>query len=142
MVVYPIKTLNRHHLHLFAFLLFHFSVCESPLGMKNGDIPNDNIQASSTTDSNYHPAWYARLNGGSCWSGSGATAWIQADIGYQTFVSGVVTQGDGRVGDPHWVTFISVSTFPVTSNDQETEVFVNDDQETKVSHDFKRPLQN
>ena len=94
--------------------------------MENRDILNDNIQAASTIDPIYHPAWYARLNGDSCWSGTGTTAWIQADIGYQTYVSGVVTQGDGAVGEPHWVTSIKVSTFPVSSEDKDTEVFVKD----------------
>ena len=93
--------------------------------MENRDIPDDNIQASSTWGGNYL-AWYARLNGNSCWTGTGKTAWIQADIGYQTYVSGVVTQGDGTVGSPHWVTSIKVSTFPVSSEDESTEVFVKD----------------
>ena len=92
--------------------------------MERDVIPDASIQASSTVDSIYHPAWHARLNGDSCWSGRGATAWIQADIGYQTYVSGVVTQGDGRVGDPHWVTSIKVSTFLFSTDD--TEVFIKD----------------
>ena len=100
--------------------------------MENHDIPNNNIQASSTTNSICLLAWYARLNGGSCWSGRGATAWIQADVGYQTYVSGVVTQGDGGVHDPHWVTLIKVSTFPSSSNNESTESFIKEANGTHI----------
>ena len=110
---------------------FHFLVCEFPLGMENGDIPDGNIQASSAYYPGY-PEWHARLNGGSCWSARGATSWIQADIGYQTYVSGVVTQGDGRVGDPHWVTLIKVSTFPLSSNNENTEFFIKEANGTHI----------
>ena len=47
--------------------------------------------------------------------------WIQADIGYQTCVSGVITQGDGLTIDDDWITSISVSTF-LTTNGVETFV--------------------
>ena len=101
--------------------------------MESGDISNENIRASSLwlneEGVNARPAWHARLNGKSCWIGTGTTAWIQADIGYQTYASGVVTQGDGGVGGkngyPDWVTSIKVSTFSVSSNDK--EVFIKDD---------------
>ena len=79
--------------------------------------------ASSTPDGNF-PARDARLNGVSCWRGAGTAPWIQADIGHQTNISGVVTQGDGGVGHEHWVTKIKVSTFLMSTND--AEVFVAD----------------
>ena len=102
--------------------------------MKSGDIPDANIQAVSY---NYYPAHKGRLNDEpSCWTLNGdrfQSPWIQADIGYQTYVSGVVTQGDGGVGDvANWVTSLKVSTFEVNTND--TEEFVTDDNgKVKVS---------
>ena len=111
------------------FLTHVIAVCGFYLGMTDGyymyqnSIPDGNIIASSSS-SNY-PAWYARLNGESCWVGSGSiTPWIQADIGHQTNISGVVTQGDGGVGSEHWITKIKVSTFSLSTDD--TEVFVKD----------------
>jgi len=125
-------------------------VCRhTPLGMENGDIPNENIQASSIYDSNY-AAWNARINGLSPWvAGNEDNAWIQADIGYQTFVSGVVTQGGGRIH--RWVTSMKVSTFATSTED--TEVFVtnelgdvmvfqaNTDISTAVTSLFPAPIQ-
>ena len=103
--------------------------------MANGDIPNENIQTSSkriqrtSNDNLYGFPSQARLNGSSTWTGINSTAqpWIQADIGYQTYISGVVTQGDGGVGGNNgdhrdWVTSIKVSTFYMSIND--TEVFM------------------
>ena len=52
--------------------------------------------------------------------------WVQADIGYQTYVSGVVTQGDGGDGGDDWISSIKVSTFLMSTNDE--EVFVKDGQ--------------
>ena len=79
--------------------LFLIEVCSDYLGMENGDIPNENIEASHQYSS--YPASKARLNGIKFWAcaGSLASPWIQADIGYQTYVSGVITQGDGGIGD-------------------------------------------
>ena len=101
--------------------------------MENGDIPDENIKASGRfkwedeLDCCY--PWFARLNGVKPWVGEGTppNVWIQADIGYQTYVSGVVTQGSGDIlnsGD--WVSSIKVSTFYGSTNDD--EVFVKDEQ--------------
>ena len=108
--------------------------------MENGDIPNVNIQASSYYET--RDPWKGRLNGLSFWSCAGhfIAPWIQADIGYQTYVSGVITQGDG--GDMYtngrdgttvdWVTSLKVSTFSMSNSDQ--EVFVTDEESNiKVS---------
>ena len=88
------------------------------MGMENGDIPNQNIQASSIL-SEYYPAWNARLNGPfqTSWVSSAldANPWIQADIGYQTWVTGVVTQGY----DLGYVTSLKISTFSLSTNDTE-----------------------
>ena len=63
--------------------------------MENGDIPDEGITASSFVL--FAPASEARLEGSGKWAtlGSEVNPWIQADIQYQTHVSGVLTQGDG-----------------------------------------------
>ena len=53
-------------------------------------------------------------------SGSHEQAWIQADIGYQTYVSGVATQG----GNNGWATSFKVSTFHMTVADD--EIYINE----------------
>ena len=95
---------------------FHALVCRSYMGMENGDIPNQNIQASSIF-SPYYPAWNARLNGPLGWISPAreVNPWIQADIGYQTWVTGVVTQGY----DLGYVTSLKISTFSLSTNDTE-----------------------
>ena len=107
-------------------LFYIVAVCGFYLGMSvdyhNYTIPNEHIRASNTLYD--RPAWHGRLNEISCWIGSGAAPWIQADIGHQTNISGVVTQGDGGIYNAHWVTKIKVSTFSLSTND--TEVFVED----------------
>ncbi|XP_072016793.1 neuropilin-1-like [Amphiura filiformis] len=92
--------------------------------MENGEIPDANIQATSVYGSNR--ATNGRLN--HHWGfwcsvpGQSGTIWIQADIGYQTYVSGVITQGGGQ-RNPYWVTSFTVSTFMTAGAD---EVFVAD----------------
>ena len=68
---------------------------------------------------------YARLNGPSHWqAGTESNRWIQADLGYQTYVFGVVTQGDGGVGGRSfdWITSFSISTFLERTTDPEIYV--------------------
>ena len=102
--------------------------------MKSSAIPDANIQAYSY---DLYPANKGRLDGEPpVWTLFGyrfQSPWIQADIGYQTYVSGVVTQGDGGFGDEaNWVTSLKVSTFEVNTND--VEEFVKDDNgEIKVN---------
>ena len=99
--------------------------------MENGDIPDANIRASTYFSENFLPQ-NGRLFGTwpptKPWTVEGTVSdpWIQADIGYQTYVSGVVTQGGGGYGSsPNWVTTLKVSTFAVNIND--AEEFVTDD---------------
>ena len=110
-----------------------FTVCSEKLGVENGSIPNGNIKASDHFDG-FEP-WKGRLNGEGFWAwrGSVEEPWIEADLGYQTYVSGVITQGDGGVGNgktEDWVTSLKVST-KMTPND--SEVFVTEDGTVKVS---------
>ena len=104
--------------------------------MENGVIPDKNIQASDEIAGN--PASEGRLNGPSNWSwyGDRPPPWIQADISYQTQISGVITQGDGgRSNNPSyidWLTSLKISTFEMSTDD--VEVFVTDEDGTvKVS---------
>ena len=91
--------------------------------MESGDIPDENIQASSIY-STYYRASYARLNSVDplyqSWyaATTDSQPWIQADIGYQTKVSGIVTQGHLH----NYPTTFKVSTFFNSVNDD--EVFV------------------
>ena len=80
------------------------------------------------------PPYHARLDGNSTWAarGSLSSAWIQADIGYQTNVSGVVIQGDNGAGKTtDWMTKVKVSTFLNDDNDPEV-LIKNDDGSDKV----------
>ena len=106
------------------YLLAFVADCSDHLGVENGDIQDENIQASHTDWTHY--AHKGRLNAASsAWiaPGSNHQPWIQADIGYQTYVSGVATQGAYTA----WVTSIKVSTFYMTTAD--TETFVSEDGE-------------
>ena len=103
--------------------------------MENGDIPDENIEAYGTTSRCFPTAddckpQQARLNGLKSWIGDSLQqppfVWIQADIGYQTSVSGVVTQGNGNTINIDWVSSIKVSTFSTSTDDE--EVFVKDEQ--------------
>ena len=132
-------------IHLLYF--FYRLVCFDDLGMENYGIPDGNIKASSTMypESPSNQPFQARLNGESCWQAlkGEVTPWIQADIGYQTFVSGVVTQGDGGVGDNlHWVTSFNVSTFAMSVSDK--EIFIEDEDgipmvNTKIKRNKPKP---
>ena len=94
--------------------------------MKSGDIPDGSITASHSGHLKgrlYGPGWYVA---------SGITdPWIQADIGYQTCVSGVVTQGDGQSGSSaDWVSSFWVSTFQTSTTS--TPVFIKENGVNKV----------
>ena len=92
--------------------------------MRSGDIPDANIRASSEPSHSSRAARNARLYGAEYWYPLSwdNERWIQADIGYQTYVSGVATQGGGGSS---WVTSYKVSSFYVTTADD--EVFVSED---------------
>ena len=96
--------------------------------MTNGDIPNESIRSSNTYT--IYKASDARIGGASKWAASDSAIqpWIQADIGYTTYISGIVTQGDDGVGLAGWVTTLKVSTFLSSITDD--EVFIEDEHGT------------
>ena len=103
--------------------------------MEDYGIPNENINASTVYRNKY--PWRGRLNWEHhYWAPRSddkhdSNQWIQADIGYQTNVFGVITQGGGD-GNQHWVTSIKVSTFLASTSDE--EIFIKDENENqKVS---------
>ncbi|XP_072048651.1 uncharacterized protein [Amphiura filiformis] len=128
------------------------TVCYGYLGMESGEISDADITASSE-HSTSTPAEEARLNGKGTWLASDSTdQWIQANIGYMTYILGVITQGDGGSGNyNNWVSSFKVSTFFLSTNDP--EVFVmhqngtvimfpgNIDINTKVTSTFPAPVQ-
>ena len=133
---YVVKILHVEFFNVSVCIFRTFLVCYDYLGLESGEIPEVNIKASDEYRS--HPATQARLNGQAFWSASSSVEdpWIQADIGYQTYVSGVVTQ-DGRWiwnGNWTWERSIKVSTFSVSNDD--TEVFVKD----KYGEDIVSPI--
>ena len=98
--------------------------------MKDKSIPDGNIRASSQYSQSFHVK-YARLDHSSSWSAATTDdePWIQADIGYETKVSGLVTQGDGGSGKyDDWVITLKVSIYDdVTRNSDGPGIFVGDD---------------
>ena len=64
--------------------------------------------------------------------------WIQADIGYQTYVSGVATQGTPYEHNGvhyNYVTSFKVSTFYMTNDDDEVFVLVENKGMVKVNEE-------
>ena len=97
----------------FSELLWVILACVSSnaLGMQSGKIPNQAITASSFHD-NYHRPWYGRLNtnNGHCsWTPKfkEKNAWLQADLGKLTTVTGIATQGSCI--ENHWMTLYWIS---------------------------------
>ena len=116
--------------------------CQDKLGMENGEIPNANIKGSRirTFDGMTYDAHLARLNSVTyTWlveSSKGSMPWIQADIGYQTCVTGLITQGNGTPKYPDWITKLTVSTFSGTTDDS-AEIFIDENGVPKVSIDVE-----
>ncbi|XP_078598285.1 neuropilin-2-like [Branchiostoma floridae x Branchiostoma japonicum] len=80
---------------------FTCTVCQDPLGMQSGAIPDGSITASSTYSSFYEP-YLARLHGRGGWLTNIRTIgeWLQVDLGEIKKVTGTITQG-GVYG--YWV---------------------------------------
>ena len=80
-----------------------------PLGMESRAIPNSLVTASSTWIHDGHEPWQARLNNPKTRQNSGSWSaltnevgqWLQIDLGKETVVSKIATQG--RPGLTQWV---------------------------------------
>ena len=96
-------------------------VCTDQLGVENGDIPDENFEASDSARGN--DPHNARLNNQGAWISYNPNAWIQVDIGYTTSVSGLLTQGGSPIWYD-WITQLSVSTFTAADG---PEVFIMDE---------------
>ncbi|XP_041477638.1 uncharacterized protein LOC121425593 [Lytechinus variegatus] len=123
------------------------------LGMKDGQIPDSAITASSEYDAN-HGAERARLDtvaaGGrkGAWSArtNDVDQWLQVDLNSFYMITGVITQG--RQDTNQWVTTFNVS----SSGDGTTWTYILDcdgepktfdgnvDRYTKVTTEFNRPV--
>ncbi|XP_072048369.1 lactadherin-like isoform X2 [Amphiura filiformis] len=134
------------------------SVCSDPLGMNNDDIRDGDIKASAALVS--YEAVHARLDGNGAWVAPGGTPfllayktqWIEANIGYQTHVSGIITQGDAAVFKTigSWVSSFKVSYFlSVNGNEMfvmdqsggSAKIFPgNSDPDTKVTTTLPEPI--
>ncbi|XP_071785473.1 lactadherin-like [Asterias amurensis] len=82
--------------------------------MKSGEIPDDNIIAS-TVDSNFTKASNARLDfkGGWCASDSDPTPWIQVNLNVKVYISTLIIQG---FSDNHYVETFSIKYGDSTSS--------------------------
>jgi hypothetical protein len=95
----------------YNFSLLVLCASPKPLGLESGEIPNGAITASSTYSSQYHPN-DARLKkaGSSCSWGPKVLigSWLQVDLGRQSIVTGIATQGT-CFSPPEWVKSYSIS---------------------------------
>jgi len=117
------------------------------LGMENNVLPNSAITASSTWGSAHEP-WRARLNNvpnGHTGSWSAATnqvgEWLQIDLGRETMVTKIATQGRPPTSWSQWVTSYKILFSSDSTNWKEykennyVKVFSgNSDTGTVVSH--------
>jgi len=117
------------------------------LGMENNVLPNSAITASSTWGSAHEP-WRARLNNvpnGHTGSWSAATnqvgEWLQIDLGRETMVTKIATQGRPPTSWSQWVTSYKILFSSDSTNWKEykennsVKVFSgNSDRGTVVSH--------
>lgn len=81
-------------------LYFFIGDCDSELGMKNKQISNDSITASSYYEDNFPHLARADSNSGA-WCSNLTDAYIQIDLKEEKIITGVDTQGSRRLG--RWV---------------------------------------
>ena len=82
--------------------------CTEPLGVEDNDISDVQLSASSQWDENHSPKhgrlhMKAKGNSGGCWSAlsSDFHQWLQVDLGSDSTVTRVATQGSNE--DDQWV---------------------------------------
>ncbi|XP_078703844.1 sushi, von Willebrand factor type A, EGF and pentraxin domain-containing protein 1-like [Branchiostoma floridae x Branchiostoma belcheri] len=121
------------------------TVCQYPLGMESGAIPDDSITASETGHSGQQ-SFYGRLKGTAGWGGWGPEnnnigQWLQVDLGDLKRVTGTVTQGGRLAIRDNWVTSYKLSysiygTFWTTyaSNGSDKVFTANTDKKTPVTN--------
>ncbi|XP_078660161.1 uncharacterized protein LOC144904888 [Branchiostoma floridae x Branchiostoma belcheri] len=131
------------------------TVCQDPLGMESGAIPDDSITALSVGHHNLLLPYFGRLKGTAGWGGWGAGVqiigqWLQVDLGVIKSVTGTVTQGAFYPIYNHnsWVTSFKLeysgdATFWTTyaDSDGSDKVFAaNTDTETHVTNLLDNPV--
>ena len=86
----------------YVFIILPVECSSAPLGMESRAIPDSAVTASSTWDSRLQP-WQARINNEHCWSAGTSVVgeWLQVDLGKDTAVTKVATQGRSTSGQ--WV---------------------------------------
>ena len=87
-----------------VFLLLYFIIgdCDSELGMKNKQISDDSITASSHYQNNFPHLARADSNSGVwCSDRTDKAPYIQIDLKEEKIITGVETQGSPRLG--RWV---------------------------------------
>ena len=87
-----------------GFLLLYFFIgdCDSELGMKNKQISDDSITASSHYQNDFpHLARVDSNSGAWCSSLRDGAPYIQIDLKEEKIITGVETQGSSRLG--RWV---------------------------------------
>ncbi|XP_078667407.1 lactadherin-like [Branchiostoma floridae x Branchiostoma belcheri] len=129
------------------------TVCQSPLGMESGAIPDDSITASSVLT--YVQPYFGRLKGtagvgGWASAGQDRAQWLQVDLGVIKRVTGIVTQGAFHpVHDQYsWVTSYKLqysgdgtfwTTYP--NSDGSDKVFTgNTDEKNPVTNLLDNPV--
>lgn len=98
----------------YPFSQFLASLCNRPLGMRNGRIRNHKITASSSYN-RFHAAWLGRLGrvktgryiGAWCAKDKNYHQWFKVDFGRPMKITKIASQGRQDVG--HWVTSYYVS---------------------------------
>ncbi|PFX33163.1 Neuropilin-2 [Stylophora pistillata] len=120
--------------------------CAAALGMENKEIPDANINVSSQLDAD-HSAKEARLNSKGGWSAlnNNFNQWLQVNIGYNSQVTGVATQG--MTGNDQWVSRyrIQYSSDGVTfefynsTEDSSAKVFYGNKNGDTVVYNMLRP---
>ncbi|KAK3721837.1 hypothetical protein QZH41_000181 [Actinostola sp. cb2023] len=115
-----------------------------PLGMQSGAIPDARITASSMYSAKVAPS-RGRLYSGPAWAPRNSRVeleWIQVDLGQDTKVAGIATQG--RTNEGQWVKRYKLqysSDGKTFKYYKEGKVFAaNTNKNTVVKHDFDNPI--
>nr|XP_054772154.1 lactadherin-like [Lytechinus pictus] len=80
------------------------------LGVEDGRIPDSSLTSSTVIMKGDHAASEGRLNSDSAWvpSDSDTNKWVKVDLGNDTLITGIVTQGR-YIGNGEKVTSVSIS---------------------------------